>query len=313
MPEVVCLGILVADVVAKPVERMPGRGQLQPVERMELHLGGCAANTAVALAKLGIPTAVVGKVGQDGFGDYLEAGLRVQGLDTRGVVRESSANSSATMVMVHADGERSFLHYIGVNATLRERDIDFSLLSSARILSVGGCFLMPGFDGQPLAGVLRRVKQETGVTVCLDTAWDASGRWMEILAPCLPYVDCFLPSLDEARLLSGREAPEEIASVFFGYGVGTVAIKMGEAGSYVQERGQAGIYVPALRVPVVDALGAGDCFVAGFVAGLVQGWDLERAARLANATGACCVTALGATTGVRTLEETLRYAESLLA
>ncbi len=85
-------------------------------------------------------------------------------------------------------------------------------------------------------------------------------------------------------------------------------MKLGERGAYVQRRGEPGITVPAYRVESVDATGAGDCFVAGFLTGLVKGWDLERTARFACATGAHCVMALGATTGIRPLEEIEAFA-----
>src|SRR5690349_11103247 len=111
MAEVVCLGLLVADVVAKPVAEYPARGRLVQVDQMELHSGGCAANTAIALARLGVATAVIGKVGQDGFGDFLAGELARHGLDTSAVMRDDRAHTAATMVMVHPDAERSFIHY----------------------------------------------------------------------------------------------------------------------------------------------------------------------------------------------------------
>jgi sugar/nucleoside kinase (ribokinase family) len=151
--------------------------------------------------------------------------------------------------------------------------------------------------------VLQRVKEETDAIIVLDTAWDSSGRWLKLLAPCLKYVDYFVPSYEEAVQLSGKTEPEEIAREFLEYGIPVVAIKLGERGAYVQTRDHPGIYIPPFEVKAVDALGAGDCFVAGFVTGLVKGWSLEQTARFACATGAMCVTALGATTGIPPLAD----------
>jgi sugar/nucleoside kinase (ribokinase family) len=283
----------------------PERGKLALVPRMELHSGGCAANTGIALGKLGIATRIVGRVGQDGFGDFLIRELERHGLDTRGVARDAVVNTSATMVMVHSDTERSFLHYRGANAELTDADVPPDLLEGARLLHVAGSFLMPKFDGEPTARVLAMGRRR-GLTTCLDTAWDAQDRWLSLLAPCLPYLDHFVPSIEEARQITGRQAPAEVAAALRDAGVGTVVLKMGEEGCYAH--GPDGKFsLPALPVPAVDALGAGDAFAAGFIAGLVHGWDLERAARFATAVGATCVTALGATTGVRSLEETLSF------
>lgn len=305
MAEVVCLGILVADVVGKPVEQLPERGKLSLVDRMELHTGGNAANSGIGLAKIGIDTAVIGKVGDDGFGDFMAGRLDRNGINTRGVVRDKEVATSATMVMVHSDGERSFIHYLGANAALMEEDIDFSVITGARVLDVTGTFLLPGIDGPPTANILRKAR-EMGVTTALDTCWDSRGQWMTLLRPCLPYLDYALPSLNEAQMITGRQTPREVAEVLLDNGVGTVGLKLGEDGCYIRSA-DVEMTVPGYLVECQDALGAGDSWVAGFLTGLVKGWNLEETAKFANAVGACCVTALGATTGVRSLAETQEF------
>ena len=310
MFDVACLGIMVADIVARPVTKLAARGQLALVERMELHTGGCAVNTGIALAKLGRRVAVLGKVGQDGFGDFVCNVLADHGIDTSGVVRDPVANTSATMVMVDSEGERTFLHYLGANATLCSDDVDFDVVKQAEILHVAGSFLMPTFDGQQTAEVLKRA-HELGVKTSLDTAWDSTGKWLSTIEPVLPHIDYFVPSFEEAIQIAGRDEPEDLAAIldeiadfFLGYGMEIVALKMGAQGCFVKSAEQT-IRLPAYTVRAVDATGAGDCFAAGFLAGLSLGWDLDRAARLANGAGAACVTAMGATTGVRSLDETL--------
>jgi sugar/nucleoside kinase (ribokinase family) len=305
MPDVICLGILVADVVAKPVSEYPARGRLVLVDQMELHSGGCAANTGIALARLGVATAVIGKVGRDGFGDFLTGELARHGIDTDGVLRDDSAHTSATMVMVHPDAERSFVHYTGANATLTAEEIDVAAFRGARILHVAGALLMPAFDGAPTAQVLRQAR-DMGLSTSLDTVWDSRGRWMQAIGPCLPHLDFCIPSIEEAREMTGRHAPAEVAAALAEGGARTIVLKMGEEGCYVHAP-EGTFAVPAYAIDAVDALGAGDCFAAGFLAGILQGWDLERTARFACAVGAMCVTALGATTGVGSHAETLAF------
>lgn len=308
MADVVCLGILVADVLGKPVDEYPGRGKLVLVDQMELHTGGCAANTGVSLAKIGVDTGIIGKVGADGFGDFIVSQIERHGMDARGVVRDPDTATSATMVMVHGDGERSFIHYLGANATLVESDVNFDLMRGAKILHIAGSFLMPAIDGQPTANVLRKA-QEMGITTSLDTAWDSRGRWMELLAPCLPYMDYFVPSIEEARMVTGKHDPADVAKVLIDRGVKVVGLKMGEDGCYIRSAG-AEVRIPKFDVDAVDACGAGDAFAAGFLTGVVKGWDLEMTGRFANAVGALCVTAIGATTGIKSLEETLAFMEA---
>lgn len=303
--DVLCLGIFVADVVAKPIEEMPAKGKLQLVDTMELHTGGCASNTGYALNKLGISTGLMGKVGTDGFGDFFVKYMDDAGLDTRGIKRTPSVNTSATMVMVSADGERTFFHYLGANAELGYDDVDFDIIREAKILHVAGAFLMPKFDGEPTAKVLKQA-QEMGITTSLDTAWDSKGNWMQILEPCLEHLDIFMPSIEEARMITGKDEPSEIAELLLSYGIKTVALKMGERGSYIRTS-DLEMSVPIYKVDAIDATGAGDAFAAGFIAGVSKGMDHMEAARLANAVGACCTTGMGATSGVKNMQQTLEF------
>lgn len=306
MAQVVCLGILVADVVGKPIEAFPPKGTLAAVDRMELHAGGCAANTGISLAKLSVSTAVLGKVGRDGFGDFLAQTLERHGVESSGLARDDREATSATMVAVDAQGERTFLHYQGANAAFTADDVDWAPIEAASILHIAGPFLMPRYMGADNAAVLKRAKA-LGKTTTLDTVWDPTDRWMSVLEPCLPYLDYALPSLEEARRITGREAPRDIAQVLLDGGVQTVGLKMGQEGAYVRSRDGDEFTVPPFPVNAVDALGAGDAWVAGFLCGLTRGWDLETTARFANAVGACSVQALGATTGVRSFDETLAF------
>ncbi|HUT74000.1 MAG TPA: sugar kinase [Armatimonadota bacterium] len=308
MPEVVCVGILVADVLAKPVDVFPERGRLTLVDRMELHTGGCAANTAVGLARVGVSTGLIGRVGDDGFGDFYMSAMQREAVDACGIIRDPAANTSSTMVLVHGDGERSFIHCLGANAALRAQDVDLDAIAGAKVLHVAGTFLMPALDGEPTARLLREAKRR-GIITSLDTAWDSTGRWMELIEPALPHLDYFVPSIEEARRITGADDPADIAQVLFGHGVGVVALKMGDAGCYVASRDQR-LRLPSFEVATVDATGAGDAFAAGFLAGVVEGWSLEQTARFANAVGALCVLAVGTTAGIKNMDETREFMAS---
>jgi len=303
---VVCLGILVADVVGRPIKEFPVPGRLVIVDEMGLYTGGCAANTASDLVKMGVSVEVIGKVGQDSFGDFLIRELDQRGVGTRGVKRDTEVGSSATMVMVDPDGERRFIHYLGANARLRSADIDNALIESASLFHLGGALVLPGIDGKPSVNLLRQARQAGAITF-LDTVWDTTGQWLETLGPYLPYTDYFLPSLPEAQAMTGCQEPLEVARALLEYGAAVVGLKMGGAGCLVVTRDGEAIRLPAFEVDAVDATGAGDAFVAGFMTGIWHDWSLENSARFANAVGALCVTGVGASGGVRSLEETLDF------
>jgi sugar/nucleoside kinase (ribokinase family) len=306
--KVVVVGIVCADIIARPVNGIPERGLLVPIERLELHTGGCATNAGIDLARLGIACSVLGKVGRDGFGDFVVHTLEQEGVDTKGLRRADGVQTAATVVLVGHDGERSFLHCLGANATFVSEDVDMELVRSADVLVVAGSLLMPKLDGEPTAEVLRGAR-ECGVVTLLDTAWDASGRWMKSIETCLPFCDYFLPSEAEAAMLSGVSEPEAMAASFVAQGARNVIIKLGDRGCLLQTEDGVTKHVAALAVSAVDTTGAGDAFVAGFTAGLVHGWDASRCAHLAVTVGAMCVTVTGASSGVRSFAETVQVME----
>jgi sugar/nucleoside kinase (ribokinase family) len=303
--DVVCLGILVADAIARPVDEVPPRGALELVDEISLHGGGCALNTASALVRLGLDARVVGKVGADPFGDFILRLLDERGVDRRGVLQDSAVSTSATVVLVDSAGERTFLHLPGANGHLTREELDEDALFSGRALHIAGALVMPELDGSPTAGILEEAKAR-GLTTSLDTVWDATGRW-ERLLPSLPHLDLFVPSLAEGSAISRETEPESVAAWLRERGVGTVALKLGAEGCFVASEEFEG-FVAAPMVEAIDGTGSGDAFAAGLLYGHLVGWPLERAAALANAAGALAATAVGAVEGVRGLEETLALA-----
>ncbi|MFP3903520.1 MAG: carbohydrate kinase family protein [Armatimonadota bacterium] len=305
MADVACLGILVADVWALPIDEWPQRGRLSLVDELGMGLGGCAANTGLALDKLGVDTAVMGKVGDDGFGHFVTDTLQDGGANIDGVVVDPGSATSATMIMIDSEGERTFLHYPGANGTLRPGELDIELAGDSKILHFAGALVMGHFDGEPMAQVMRDAAKR-GATISLDTVWDDSGGWMDTLQPCLKHTQLFLPSLAEAQELTRKLEPEDVAQALLDYGVEIVALKDGPNGSYVASA-DTYLHVPAYEVKAVDGTGAGDAYVAGFLRGYLDGWDLERTAKFANAIGALCTTAVGTLDGVRSYPEAIAF------
>jgi sugar/nucleoside kinase (ribokinase family) len=304
--EVVCLGILVADVLARPVDAVPARGSLALVDEIALRGGGCALNTSSALVRLGVPAAAVGKVGADAFGDFVVGLLDERGVERSGVLRDAAVQTSATVALVSGEGERTFLHLPGANACLRRDELDPELLYRGRCLHVAGALVMEELDGEPFAAILADARRR-GLVTSLDTVFDASGRWAR-LESSLPHLDLAVPSLDEARAISGEQEPARVAAWLRHCGVGAVALTMGPDGCYAAGDDFEG-RIAAPRVQPVDGTGAGDAFAAGLIYGTLAGWGLERSARFACAAGALATTAVGAFEGVGDIETTLALAD----
>lgn len=302
MAEAICLGILVVDVIGRPIGTFPPFGALQLVDSITPHLGGCAANTGVGLQTLGVATQVSGHVGRDGFGDFVKNELHRLGVAAN-VSEDEDAPTSATMVMVAPDAERAFLHSLGANATFAP---DALQTFDGQLLHIAGHGLMPQLDGEPCARLLQNAREQ-GLKTSLDTAGAPNESWAEKLRVCLPHLDYFVPSLHEAQHLFPQAAtPPDLCAQILKAGVQTVALKMGEAGSFVTN-GRESHFVPAFKVQAKDATGAGDAFAAGFLCGVLRDFSLHDCARLGNACGALCATEVGTVAGYRSLPETLAF------
>lgn len=310
MKRVACVGILVADVIVEPVNGYPGHGVLKQVNGITLHNGGNAMTASVNLTKMGVPASIVGKVGEDMFGAYLRSRLDAVGVDTRALKTDPTTQTSASVLMISEDGERSFFHCVGTNGTFGIDDVDFDVIAEADLVFVTGSFLLDRFDGAETRDFLKKCK-EMGKTTFLDVCWDAKGKWGELLDMSMPYIDFLMPSIDEAVEIAKRTDPDEIADVFMSKGAKNVVIKMGKTGSYLRLEGEEkGRIFPSLKgVKAVDTTGAGDSFCSGFLAAFARGEDPVFCSEFANVTGALCVTATGATTGIRTYEETIKFKE----
>ncbi|NLC68008.1 MAG: carbohydrate kinase family protein [Clostridiaceae bacterium] len=305
--DVACVGILVADAIAKTVDKLPERGKLQLVDQLDLYTGGCAVNAGIAMARIGLNVAIIGKIGNDGFGKFMYSVLKEEKVDVSGLVIKPGSSTSASMVLVDSSGERSFLHCLGANAEFTDTDVDFKIIEKSKIVFIAGTMLMPSFDGGPCARVLKKSK-ELGKFTALDTAWDSRGRWMKVLEPCMKYTDLFMPSYEEAVQLSGREDPEEIADVFLSMGVKIAVIKLGKDGCFIKDSGGQKYKVPTYEdIKPVDTTGAGDSFAAGFLTGISRGWSLYECGKFANAVGTHCVMAVGASTGIKSMKEILDF------
>ncbi|MBR2861355.1 MAG: carbohydrate kinase family protein [Clostridia bacterium] len=300
MRKVACVGILVADIIVSTVEKYPEKGKLENVDAITVHNGGNAMTAALNLRSLGVESAIFGKVGNDIYGNYLNDILVNKEVDVRGLSHDDSVQTSASIVILDSSGERSFFHCVGANAVFSVDDVDFSVLEEYDMVFVTGSFLLSRFDGKETMEFLKKCK-EMGKTTFLDVCWDASGRWGELLDCSMPYIDYFMPSIDEAVNIAQKSEPDEIAQVFMDKGVKNVIIKLGSKGSYMRLAGQEkGTVYPCYKVEnVVDTTGAGDSFCSGFLAGFARGESLEDCIKFANATGAHCVQAKGASAGIK--------------
>jgi ribokinase len=296
---IVVVGSINSDLVVS-ASRIPQPGETILGDGFAVYSGGKGANQAVAVAKLGHPCSMIGKLGRDGFGAELRAQLVKAGVDTA-AVGEADGPSGVALITTGTDGENSIVVVSGANALLTPADIDANrdLIRSAAIVLVQ--------LETPLETVVRvaEVAFERNVPVMLDPA-PARALPAELLRR-LAWVT---PNSTETGVLLGiknssddiENAPE-LAEALLARGPRGVVLKMGGHGAYLATSDGLCAHVPAFKVNAVDTTAAGDAFNGGFAVGLARGMKPAEAARFASAVAAISVTRKGTQPSMPTLNE----------
>jgi sugar/nucleoside kinase (ribokinase family) len=255
-------------------------------------LGSSSAILAHNLAALGSRVGFVTKVGDDSFGALAVERLREREVDLAGVAH--GAKSGVTLILPHGP-QRHILTYPGTISELRFEDLDLDYLTSARHFHMSSLFLQRELLPD-VPELFRRIKS-AGLTTSLDTNDDPDDRWDSVLEEILPHVDILLPNEREAMRMS-RADDVETALSWLAQKVETVVVKIGASGALAIRDGHR-FSAPAVPVTVIDSIGAGDSFDAGFLHQFLRGADLTTCLVYGNLCGAFSTTDCGGTEAFR--------------
>ena len=299
------------DVLVLGDDVTPAFGQQEKlVDAISLVIGGSAAITAVAAARLGLRVGLAAAVGADAAGEFMLAQLAGEGVDTTAVVVRADMATGMTVALSRGT-DRAILTALGAIPTLAASEVPAGLLGRARHVHVSSYFLLADSLGPGLPELLATARS-LGVRTSMDTNWDPSGRWGgEQLGAVLAVTDLLLPNEAEARHIAGTASAGEAIAALAAVGP-QVVVKLGADGAMCHDGARSYRISPPTGVPgpVVDATGAGDCFNAGLIAGLLRGLDLPSAARLGCAVGTASTRAAGGTGGAPDLPTALTFAET---
>ena len=278
-----------------PPELPPERELL--ADRMGLTLGSSSAIVAHNLASLGNRVGFQSLIGEDPLGQIAVERLAQSGVDTSQVRKSKSASTGLTVIL-QREGWRNILTYAGTIARLTLDDLDLDYLSDARHFHLSSYYLQAGL--RPHVPELFRRLKAAGLTISLDTNDDPDDRWGDDLRQVLRHVDVLLPNRWEACRLAATDnleaALEKLSEM-----VPLVVVKLGAEGAIAMHNNEK-IESSALRVEMVDPIGAGDSFDAGFLHAYVRGLGLKECLAAGNAAGALCATRVGGTEAFRDRE-----------
>jgi sugar/nucleoside kinase (ribokinase family) len=300
--DIICAGMALVDSIIRGFRPEPVSSAGYLAESGSLSVGGEAVNASIASAKLGMRTGILCALGNDPAGEIVLNELRKNGVDTEPIIR--TANTPVTTMFVRADGSRKSI----TNQAHRfnfHPEKEPGRFTDAKALILGSLFRAPFDDSEVIHSVVSSAKA-AGQLVVADTKLP-NFRFLALkdIGDSLPLIDIITPNEDEARYFTGKDDPEEMADVFLGCGVRRVLIKLGSKGCLMKDDTHV-LRLPAVPIDPVDATGAGDNFVAGYVAETLRGASAEDALRFANACGAICTTAAGAGTALKDREQVLQ-------
>lgn len=300
--DVSVIGLYILDILGRPVTRIPERGNVEFIDEIRLTVAGPAGGTVIDTAKLGLRSLAVGAVGNDEKADFVLATMAKHGIDTSAMQRLNGVPTSATILNVRPNGDRPALHVRGASDHFDVPPSLYDQVFDAPIIHLGGTGLLRRLDGEPSRVLLREAKAR-GRTTTFDLI-AASAETIDLVEPLLPFVDYFMPSIEEARDMSGRSTPTDCASFYLDRGATCCVFTLGAEGAYYAHRDGTRLQVPAYRIDVVDTTGCGDAFDAGFITALHHGMDPETGIRFAQASAALVATGLGSDAGIQSFEST---------
>ncbi|HEY3952122.1 MAG TPA: sugar kinase [Streptosporangiaceae bacterium] len=308
--DLLVLGDCNPDVLVLGGDVTPEFGQQEKlVDRMDLTVGGSASITAVAAARLGLRVALVAAVGDDPAGHFMLGRLAAEGVDVSAVAVRDSVPTGMTVALSRGE-DRAILTATGAMASVTAADVPRELLRTARHVHVSSYFLLERTLGPGLAALFAAARA-AGAGTSLDTNWDPAGRWGgTALRAVLGQTSLLVPNEAEALRLARRDSLPDAVGTLTAAGT-TLVVKQGARGALCAAPGQSEtVHVQLPPVRPVDTTGAGDCFNAGLIAGLLRGLPLPRAAAVGCAVAAASTQAPGGTGSPLHLDEALSRARA---
>ena len=304
--DIAVVGEINADLILKGDIKPMFDQREQIIESATLTLGSSAVIFACGAVKLGASVAFIGKVGDDLFGNFMVESIKERGINSSGIIKDPLVQTGLSVILDN-NNNRAILTYPGAIPSLTYEEINFSLIAQCRHMHLSGYFLLDKL--RPDIPRLFHKARELGLTISLDTNYDPSEKWNDELKDTMSFVDVFLPNEVEALSITGKDVINEALSAL-SKNISTVTIKLGARGAITTDTFSPVLNLNAVQVDVVDTVGAGDSFDAGFIYGYLKQWPLGDTLKLATACGTMSTLKAGGTTGQPTLEEANQFIET---
>ncbi|MBQ9562581.1 MAG: carbohydrate kinase family protein [Lachnospiraceae bacterium] len=308
--EVIVVGQALLDCILKGWNTTPKNGSVYMADSVSIIPGGDAVNESITIAKLGHSVKIHCGLGKDLAGGIVRDLLTNNGVDLSEVVWSEDGRTPITNLIVDQKGERR-----SVNTPAHLVPFftpDETIFEGAKVVTIASLFRAPFHKVENIVRLAKAVKAAGAVLIADFKIANCDQLTLEDIKEALPYIDYVFPNETEAAFYTGETDYVKMADKLLAYGVKNVIIKVGPQGCIVKNNREC-FAVPAYDIQAVDGTGAGDNFLAGFVSSLIHGIELHEAMEIATACAAICVQSLGATTGVKSLEQVMEYRKTGVA
>jgi 2-dehydro-3-deoxygluconokinase len=306
MPDIISLGEPMFELNASDV------GALDEVTSFESGWGGDTSNFAIAAARLGSSVGMMGRIGSDSFGRSFLNKWKEEGIDTSRVIVQPDSFTAVYFISRQKEGGHDFTYYRKGSAASQcsPEDIDPDYIAGAKVFHSSG--IAQAISKSSCDAVFKAVEiaKANGVLFSYDPnlrlkLWSLP-RARAVINYSFELADIVLPSLDDAKVITGLDKPEDIVQSILARGPKIVALKLGSEGCLVAD-GKEMFFVKPMKIDPVDTSGSGDAFDGAFITGILEGWDLRYKAKFANVVGALTATGKGCVTPLPTREDVLRH------
>ncbi len=302
--DVVCFGTALMDITVGLVDQVDLlRQENMKVSTIEYTPGGDACNESKVLANLGHDVAYVGRVGDDALGNAIIDDLNANGVNVSHI-KKTDDSTCSVIKLIGKNDRKTFIipEYDTTLQTLSTEDFDLGLLMDTKILTIGSLLVHPYLTAEKLVPILDEAKRNHVLTFA-DIGSTSRPEAFKEFEEVWKRLDYFFPNYEEGKALTGKDDYEEIADVLLGAGIKNVVVKLGKSGSFFKN-GEEAIMQPVFSVEnVLDTTGAGDTFIAGFISGMLQGFDVKKCLEFGSAASALTIQVHGASTAVKSCSQ----------
>lgn len=303
--EALAIGEIGIDIIATGFKKIPKRwSEPEKLSHIGIYAAGAAGYFVQCLSRLGIKCGIIGKIGEDKWGEIIKKELEKENVLTKYLIIDKEKNTEITLILIFKNKKK--IQFITPIPELKIEEMDFESFKGIKLLHFSGYLLLPNLWGEPTIEIFKRAKENKVIT-CLNPQASIIGDWFSPFKKNpLEYVDILTLDKEEARKITQQKNFRKCLKKLHEMGPKIIAIKAGNKGCIISNKEKI-LKILAYKVNPICTVGAGDAFDAAFLYALLNNWELEKAGKFANAAAALSTTKIDCKEGYENAEQIIEF------